>query len=412
MLKDICYFYFRIRLLILLFFFYSLPDSYSQNQHPRTCGFDMTHHSSSFSLSEEGRIKPTAEFRTLNANQQYTIPTVVHVVYHVGIENVSDTDVYKMLSIINQDFTRMNPDTINTPAAFAAIAGRAPFSFCLTNVDTNGNPSSGIDRVFTDTSRFVVAGNMISTASGGASAWNPNTFFNIWIGNANLFDLGPTYPGSIYSSGPLNIYLAEDYRYIINLSLGDTSRMYSGRSLTHDLGHCFGLSHPFNIIGCSDADSLSDTPLEASPAYGCSVFPIYDNCTTTFPGIMYMNFMDYSDENCVNMFTSQQVSKMLNNLQTFNPLLLSQGSCLLNSISSINKNLISVFPNPTHDKIKFKFDSDDNWKIKIMDFMGQIILEEPIKNDSELDLTNFSSGVYIILFANNKISLVKRIMKL
>lgn len=390
---------------LAILFFLSTFLCYSQNIN-RTCQSDNSL-MKDFQLNEklkdeillaENAIKNfKANSRTQNTH--YTIPVIVHILYHTSTENIADTQIVKMIEIMNQDFGRMNPDTINTPLAFQSVASASPFEFCLASHDSAGNATTGIDHTYTDTIQFASPWSM---QTHGVWPWNTDQYFNIWIGNAAGFTYSNSTPVSIYPSYHFNYGLMLKSNYISQLQLGDTSQ-YSGREITHALGHCFNLRHLFSISTCVDEDSVADTPLQLDPTYSCSVFPLFDNCNTTAPGVMYMNFMDINQESCMNMFTAGQASRMDASLNLFYPQLLTSNGCLWNGISKNNSELLHVYPNPSNGIFRIETGKSDLLSYSLIDIRSGIVKQELISEGSnfEIDLSVLQSGIYF-LFVKNK----------
>ena len=363
------------------------------------------------------------EFETLskdpvnqsNLSSPIVIPLVVHVLFNTPSENVPDSQILKMVLVLNQDLGRYNSDTANTPAAFKPLAASTNIQFCMAAQDTLGNAISGIDHVFTNTVQFPNPFQMRNPSFGGVSAWNTDKYFNIWVGNAAGWN-GVNSVG--YSINPANHSywgLFADFNYVRQIQLGDTSNI-SGRSITHTLGHCFNLFHPFTNTLCYDPDSVSDTPIEQYEASGCPSFPLLDACTFNFPGVMFMNFMDYAAEPCVNMFTIGQATRMQNSIAFYFPLLLTSTACLpvgINNSDLINN--IILKPNPF---INFLTINSKNLliSIEIFDKLGNYLLSKTIlqQDDRELnmDLSNLSSGIYFIKFKTKSGIFYKRVIKM
>lgn len=345
-------------------------------------------------LETENRVKVFAQSNSV-ASSIYTIPVIVHVLYHTVSENVADSQIVKMLQIMNEDFGRTNPDTINTPAAFLPDAHASSFQFCFATHDSLGNASTGIEHIYTDTLQFSSPWAM---QTHGVAAWNTDEYFNVWIGNALDFSYDYCTPVSIYPTYHAGFGVMVDYNYISRLQLGDTSQ-YSGRGLTHALGHCFNLLHPFDFVTCSDADSLSDTPIQNSASYFCQQFPYYDNCNTTFPGIQFMNFMDLNDETCMNMFTHQQQIRMLASMTQYYPdLLFSSTACLPLGVGEMNLKNVKIFPNPSTGVFNVVAESVQFSSYDVRDFCGKVVCKSRVSEGAQLniDLSSFPAGIYFL----------------
>jgi len=237
------------------------------------------------------------------------IPIVVHLVYKTAAQNISDAQIISQIDILNQDFNRQNPDTANTPVPFLPIAGVANVSFCLATVDPAGNPTTGIERRLTTVNSFNTNDAVKSFASGGLDAWDPSQYFNVWVCNLGGGLLG-------YGEFPTN-QLSNTYGVVIGYNyfgnIGNVSAPYNlGRTATHELGHCFNLFHIWGDDGtaCTGSDQCADTPNQAGENYTCPGFPSI-SCNNGPNGDMWMNYMDYSDDACMNMFTAGQVARML-----------------------------------------------------------------------------------------------------
>jgi len=255
-------------------------------------------------------------YQNVNRSQMpvITIPVVVHVLYANANQNITDAQIASQIEVLNEDFSRLNPDTNNTPAAFQGIAGSPQINFCLAQVDPNGAPTTGIERRQTTTSSFGTNDNIKRFVNGGLDAWDPTQYFNIWVGNLGNFLLG-------YAEFP-TATLSNTYGVVIHYNYfgrnGSAQAPFNkGRTATHEVGHCFGLYHIWGDDGnaCSGSDLVADTPNQGGENYGCPSYPLTDNCATANPGVMFMNYMDYTDDACMNLFTQGQSTRVLN---TFN----------------------------------------------------------------------------------------------
>jgi len=236
----------------------------------------------------------------------YTIPVVVHVVYKNAAENIPDSQIVSQIAVLNEDFARLNPDTGNTPIWFN-VAGPTDFRFCLAQRDPDDNPTTGIERQFTTVPLFNDSTiDIYSDATGGKDAWDVERYLNIWVCAMDTGLLG-------YAEMPDIAPHSQSYGAVINYLYfgrgGNTLAPFNlGRTTTHEIAHCMGLRHIWGDDGgtCIADDGIPDTPLQADATLGCSTFPTFDACTPGGNGIMFMNFMDYADDSCMNMFTLGQ----------------------------------------------------------------------------------------------------------
>jgi hypothetical protein len=328
--------------------------------------------------------------------QVITIPTVVHVVYNTAAQNVSNTMVQDLITVLNQDYSRTNPDTINTPAAFLPIAANPEIQFCLAQTDPNGNATNGIIHTQTTVTSFAPNNPVKYTAQGGADAWDVTKYFNIWICNlgSGLFGYSE-FP----TATPSNTYGA-----VLHYSTlpGSTWPTYNtGRAGTYFVGHCLNLYRIDESSDCVDKDSVSDTPTPYSTYFSCPAYPFLDSCNATLPGNMFMNFMAMGDETCKNMFTNGQKARMRAVLTNppYNALASSPG-CYAVGMKEDKLNIsLSVYPNPFSSQTILQTDFPlHNATLTLENYFGQTVLQ--LDNLSQQSITlnceHLSNGLYIL----------------
>lgn len=240
------------------------------------------------------------------------IPVVVHVVWHTAAENISDAQIASQIDVLNEDFRRLNADAASTPAAFVAVAADARLEFALAVRGPGCTPTTGITRHNTSVTGWTYPGNgMKSAATGGADPWDSSQYLNIWIVNYTDDTLGfGTFPGGAAAVDGLVL----DYQATGRVGTL-TAGADRGRTATHEIGHWLDLHHIWGDDGsaCTGSDLVADTPNQAgfSPfsSTSCRVFPSI-TCSNGPNGDMFMNYMDYSGDQCMNIFTAGQVVRM------------------------------------------------------------------------------------------------------
>ena len=262
-----------------------------------------------------------------NANKNQasiiTIPVVIHVVYNNNNENISDQQIQSQIDILNEDFRRQNADAINTPSAFLSVAADTEIEFCLATEDPNGNITTGITRTSTSQSSFNTNDGVKYTSSGGIDAWNPLEYLNIWVCDLSGGLLGyAQFPGGTVSSDGVVC----DYAYFGNMGTA-TSPYDLGRTATHEVGHWLNLRHIWGDSNCGN-DFCNDTPEHSGSNYGCPSFPSTSNCSGNgTSGDMFMNYMDYTDDACMNIFTQDQKNRMIASINNNRSGLLTSNGC-------------------------------------------------------------------------------------
>ena len=334
--------------------------------------------------------------QNLNRLGQYTIPVVFHIIYNNEFENISDDQIISQLDVLNSDYNSENDDFFNIPDTFLNVASSSGIRFCLAQVDPIGNISSGITRTFTDLESFSMSEDKMKISSeGGVDPWDTEKYLNIWVCDLSGNLLGfATYPGT----NPLLDGVVIDYQYLGVLP-NSPSPYNLGRTATHEIGHYFGLEHTF-YAGCSDWDNCDDTPSITSSTFGCPEFP-QESCGSID---MTMNFMDYTNDACMYMFTQCQSDIMLGTLAEQRASLLENSFCFYNSLSSSMLKEY-IYPNPFYDYIFFK-NSNLTKNIIFFDYLGKKVYEDKSITNS-VNLNHLIKGLYFICVNGNCQKVIK-----
>jgi len=235
-----------------------------------------------------------------------TIPVVVHVVYRSSVQNVSDAQVASQIDVMNKDFRNINTDASLIPSFFAPLVADAEINFCLATQTPAGASFNGINRVSsTRTSSFGTNDAVKSASSGGVAGWDPNRYLNIWVCEIGGSILGyATFPGTASSTTD---GIVIDYRYFGTNGTA-TAPFNKGRTATHEVGHWLNLRHIWGDATCG-SDLVNDTPTHNTSNGGCPTYPHYSTCSGA-PIEMTMNYMDYTDDACMYMFSAGQKTRM------------------------------------------------------------------------------------------------------
>ena len=293
---------------------------------------------------------------SLNRDIVYQIPVVFHVVYNTDAQNLSDDVIQSQLAALNEDFRRLNENAENTREIFLPFAGDPEIEFYLATEDPNGNPTTGITHTYTTRSGFpyidfadLFTGNISldqvkSSDTGGVDAWDTYRYMNIWVCNVEESflgqDLGFAYPPIDVQDAldSLDYNTVPDWSSfegaISNADLQGVVLHYPvvgpntpqavddgisgnefGKTLVHEAGHYLGLRHIWGDAllesGCSVDDGIEDTPnQEAASSFTCNFNQ--DSCSDGANDLpdMVENYMDYSNDQCMNMFTNIQIDVM------------------------------------------------------------------------------------------------------
>jgi Pregnancy-associated plasma protein-A len=235
-----------------------------------------------------------------------TLPVVVHVVYRTAAENVSDAQIKSQIKQLNLDYRTKNPDVKNVPAAWKSLVVDANIEFALATKDPSGAKSTGITRTKTAVKEWGADDAMKAAKKGGADAWPNTRYLNLWVCSLGQGLLGyAQFPGGAAKT---------DGVVILNTAFGTTGSVAApfnkGRTATHEIGHFLNLRHIWGDRNdCSGNDFVTDTPPAQAANTGKPKFP-HITCNNGPNGDMFMNYMDYTDDDAMFMFTVGQVARM------------------------------------------------------------------------------------------------------
>ncbi len=321
----------RVTVLLILFtcFAFSLSRAQSSFQNPNLphCASDEWHQQ----LAEQNpafakelanyfaEVVPKLAQAQKTLEPLLTVSVVVHIIHNgepVGQgQNLSAEQVMAQIAILNEDYSALNPQFYNTPSQWAGVAAVPNIQFCLASVDPDGNPTDGIDRQNMQVTGTSWSNNNINSEIKPATNWDPSRYMNVYV----LPIPGTTSAGGVVGFanyptpslvGAVTDGIVIDYRWF-----GAPGYAVSGyRPLTHEVGHYLGVPHPFQGNSCTSDDGISDTPnIDKSTREYVTL-----DCDSIYPAgpvscgneHMYVNYMDYVNENCYTSFTQGQVNVM------------------------------------------------------------------------------------------------------
>lgn len=336
----------------------------------------------------------------------YRIPVVIHVLHEgeaVGEGfNHSKERIESQIRVLNEDFRRKK----GTPGFNThPDGGDAQIEFVLAKIDPEGNPTDGIVR--TDINSVDVppiGGNLILLCS-QYSYWNPDQYLNIWS-----LDLGLP-PGLLLGEARFPVSdlagLPDDNRegmdadgiFVNAQNFGIAEKnsdpnFSMGRTLTHEMGHFLGLLHIWGSYGNNCAgygDYCEDTPAVSNFTSGC---PSEKPLACSGGPAMIENYMDWSHDVCMNIFTNDQISRMhtvLENSVRRKSLLTSPA--LNDPVTGISDDEISpsaeVYPNPASDRVYIALNDKicrENIQVTAYDLSGKIVFRKKFTCSAEMQV--------------------------
>ncbi len=368
--------------------------------------------------------------RDTTSDEIIYIPVVVHIVYKTADVNLSTAQVLSQLKILNDDYGYSNADKINTPAVFAKLAADTRIRFCLAQVDPQGRRTTGIVRKYTSQDAFSAQDAVKLSSQGGDDAWDSKRYLNIWV--CKMF--GRTMGYSSVPGGPSEVD-GVVIAYDVFGTEGNVRSPYNkGRTATHEIGHWLGLKHIWGDAVCG-TDGVDDTPTQQYYNYGCPSFPHMTNCSPDSNGAMFMNFMDFTDDACMNMFTNGQKLRMRalfakNNLHNSflasfacDSTLVQGGPIATDDTVAVvvvppqvkASFTVKVYPNPAQSMITVECanaTSNGVKTINIFNVLGRKVFSGQIsKQKMSVNIADFTKGIYILQIEEGANRLSAKIIK-
>lgn len=224
-----------------------------------------------------------------------TIPVAVHVLYNTAQENISLAQIQSQIDVLNSDFSNTNADRTLLPGAFASLPADMSIRFTL-------DPAN-IDRKQSNKSSWGTRDAMKSAKKGGINPKDPSRYLNMWVCNIGGGILGyAQFPGGTLATD--GVVMGPQY-------FGSTGYVAApfdkGRTATHEVGHWLNLRHIWGDANCGN-DQVADTPTQQTANYGCPTFPRV-TCGNGPNGDLFMNYMDYTNDACMYMFSNGQKAR-------------------------------------------------------------------------------------------------------
>ena len=339
-----------------------------------------------------------------------TIPVVVHVVYNTAAENVPTSQITAQLNVLNQDFAKTNADASLIPTAFAGLAANTNVQFVLAKRDPNGRATDGIIRKQSKTRSWSTNDAVKNSKRGGSDAWPATQYLNLWVCNLGNGLLGyAQFPGGAAST---------DGVVVLYSSLpGGTAAPYNkGRTATHEVGHWLNLRHIWGDASCGN-DLVSDTPTQQTANYGC---PSYPHVTCGNQGDMSMNYMDYTDDACMYMFSTGQSNRM-NALFAAGgaraSLTTSLGGTTLRQTAAVTTTLdaaaIHLYPNPATQTLNVTVPTERTaaWSVKVYDLLGYEMKQARYDGQSHVAVAGLPQGLYQVVISDGQQTIRQRFQK-
>jgi hypothetical protein len=273
----------------------------------------------------QSRKKPLDTKRRQAAT--YQIPVVVHVIHNgeaVGVgSNLSEAQILSQIEVLNNDYKRLNLDAVNTPSEFLPVAGSVDIEFVMAKRTPEGLATNGIVRVQGTQAAWSINDNYELKS---LSYWPAEDYMNIWVTTLTASYVGfaqfpvSSLPGLENSSNNrLTDGVVIDFTAFGTIDAGPFNldpQFNKGRTTTHEVGHFLGLRHVWGddedeSDRCAGSDYVNDTPNQQVSTSGCPT----STRTSCSSNDMYMNFLDYTNDACMNIFTQGQIERVITVLE-------------------------------------------------------------------------------------------------
>jgi hypothetical protein len=373
------------------------------------------------------------KLRNLRTSQTYEvlrIPIVVHIIHNnsSGIiggsenSNISDEQVFSQIEVLNEDFRRRagTAGFNNNP-----VGADMEIEFFLANIDPEGRPTTGINRVYSSRRSFSVFGNDLRALS-NLSYWDSSKYLNIWVTtlSSNLLGYAEMPIADFDGLETVDIDERIDGVFVGHTVFGRgtgtvTDDLYTeGRTVTHEIGHWLGLIHIWGDTRCG-TDFCDDTPTAEAANLTDFCNPIFSTCSRgASTRNMIENFMDYSPDQCMNIFTQDQKArvraileistrrkKLLENLPIFNPI--------------SEPIIVRILGNPVENdylNIQVLVNEARSFEVRIVDNLGRVLIQDSYANSLsrsiQIPKVRLGKGMLNLSVSSDNETLTHRILSL
>lgn len=326
------------------------------------------------------------------------IPVVIHLIYRTEAQNLSSTLIYRQIDILNKMFSKNRTIDVSELPGWEYQMGSPNIRFCLADIKPGGQPTDGIIRTQTDIKdigtrfedQFRIA--VYYNQYGGQDAWAPDRYLNIWI-----CEMGNSIIGRATIPGELNYPKEEGV--VVNLAnVSDQASSTLGYTMVHEVGHYLGLYHPWGRDGsCASTDYVADTPPQDAPVYNCVTS---QSCGSPD---MYFNFMAYTPDICMSLFTAGQVKRMRDIIPAYHPY-------FVNSDTKCNTQAV-----PDEKQLRTRVENNSivlecvaentllKGTLKLYNIKGNLISSEILYGNvvGIINAINLPPGIYILSFISD-----------
>lgn len=370
----------------------------------------------------ENEVNLRKNFRV--AAEIIRIPVVVHVIHNqingqIAGSNIPDEQIYSQIKVLNEDY-RKKVGTLgfNTNP----VGADTEIEFFLASIDPSGNPTSGIKRVYSPRASFNIVNDNDRLAMSNLSYWDSNKYLNMWVAPLSSGYIG--YGEFPYSESVEGLDIDSDERtdgvFIDYTTFGrksgtNQSGIYSfGRTVTHEVGHWMGLYHTWGDERCG-TDYVSDTPVATTSNSSAFCRDVFSNCTGTRTRNMIENYMDYSPDSCMNIFTEGQKQRMRAalDLSKRRKRVLNYAKFQLPPSTSLQVNFENPLP-LTNPQIQILLPDFQDFNVVIRDIFGRIVYNQSYVDLPSTVITlpkgNIIPGVYILSVTSNQQLIQKKLV--
>lgn len=339
------------------------------------------------------------------------IPVVVHVLYNEPSQNISIEQIESQIDRLNTDFAGTNANIGNVPEEFLPfVAYDTGIRFCLADTDPFGNSFDGVQRISTNKAEFSMNSNEAKfEGTGGTPSWPPCDYLNVWVvpkivnaGGQEVLGYTQLPGGPAATEGVVirHRYMGDNVGTAAQGQAPNINNFYKGRTLVHEIGHYLGLRHIWGDDSgtCGGSDLVLDTPNQSGSSAGCVTSG--NSCGSND---MVMNYMDYTYDECMMMFSQGQKERMmeiLTNEPSRSCLFSAQASscgktCFANVSDVVPPQQLAVCNRGTSGAFQICGNGPfyENLLLVVEPVNSTIVA---ISDSSKIDFTNLASGDYEI----------------